>query len=104
MRTNIEIDDALMAEAQKASGQATKKRTVEQALRLMIKLRRQHEVDAAFGKYRWRGNLARSRKGRGAGSLLSTSASGSTSSMAGMRRMSGACARPSARTRSSLGI
>ena len=30
--------DALMAEAQKASGQATKKQTVEQALRLMIKL------------------------------------------------------------------
>jgi Arc/MetJ family transcription regulator len=67
MRTNIEIDDALMAEARKASGHATKRQTVEQALRLMIRLRRQQEVDAAFGKYRWRGNLARSRKGRGAG-------------------------------------
>ena len=67
VRTNIEIDDALMAEAQKVSGQATKKQTVEQALRLMIKLRRQRDVDAAFGKYPWRGNLARSRKGRGAG-------------------------------------
>jgi Arc/MetJ family transcription regulator len=64
MRTNIDIDDALMAEAQKASGQATKKQTVEQALRL-IRLRRQQQVDAAFGKYRWRGDLARSRKGRG---------------------------------------
>jgi Arc/MetJ family transcription regulator len=67
MRTNIEIDDALMAEAQKISGHATKKHTVEQALRLMIRLRRQQEVDSAFGKFRWRGNLARSRKGRGAG-------------------------------------
>jgi Arc/MetJ family transcription regulator len=67
MRTNIEIDDALMAEAQKASGQATKKQTVEQALRLLVRLRRQQEVDRAFGKYRWRGNLARSRKGRGTG-------------------------------------
>jgi Arc/MetJ family transcription regulator len=65
MRTNIEIDDALMAEAQKLSGQATKKQTVEQALRLMIRLTRQQEVGAAFGKYRWRGNLAQSRKGRG---------------------------------------
>jgi Arc/MetJ family transcription regulator len=65
MRTNIEIDDALMAEAQKASGQATKKQTVEEALRLMIRLRRQQEVGAAFGKYRWRGNLGQSRKGRG---------------------------------------
>jgi Arc/MetJ family transcription regulator len=67
MRTNIEIDDALMAEAQKASGHATKKQTVEQALLLMIRLRRQQEVDSTFGKYRWRGNLARSRKGRGTG-------------------------------------
>jgi Arc/MetJ family transcription regulator len=64
MRTNIEIDDTLMAEAQKISGQPTKKQTVEQALRLMIKLRQQEEVRSAFGKYRWRGNLARSRKGR----------------------------------------
>jgi Arc/MetJ family transcription regulator len=65
MRTNIEIDDRLMAQAQKASGQRTKKHTVEQALRLMVRLRRQREVDAAFGKYRWRGSLTRSRKGRG---------------------------------------
>ena len=65
MRTNIEIDDALMAEAQRASGYATKRQTVEHALRLMIRLRRQQEVDLAFGKYRWQGNLARSRKGRG---------------------------------------
>jgi Arc/MetJ family transcription regulator len=65
MRTNIEIDDVLMREAQKVSGHATKKQTVEEALRLMIRLRRQHNVDAAFGKYRWRGNLGRSRLGRG---------------------------------------
>ena len=44
----------------------TRKQTVEEALRLMIRLHRQHEVDAAFGSYRWRGNLARSRTGRGA--------------------------------------
>jgi Arc/MetJ family transcription regulator len=64
MRTNIEIDDTLMAEAQRASGQASKKQTVEQALHLMIRLRRQQEVETAFGKYRWRGNIARSRSGR----------------------------------------
>ena len=55
-----------MAHSPKASGHATKKQTVEEALRLMIRLRRQREVDAAFGRYRWRGNLARSRTGRGA--------------------------------------
>ena len=67
MRTSIEIDDALMEQAQKASGNRNKKQTVEEALRLMVKLRGQQEVDAVFGKYRWRGNLARSRKGRGSG-------------------------------------
>jgi Arc/MetJ family transcription regulator len=67
MRTNIEIDDTLMADAQKVSGQATKKQTVEQALRLTIKLRRQQKVDVAFGKYRRRGELGQSRKGRGTG-------------------------------------
>jgi Arc/MetJ family transcription regulator len=64
VRTTIEIDDDLMSEAQKASRQ-TKKATVEQALRLLVRLRRQDDVGAAFGKYRWRGDLARSRKGRG---------------------------------------
>jgi Arc/MetJ family transcription regulator len=67
MRTNIDIDDTLMAQAQKASGHTTKKQTVEEALRLMVSLRRQQDVDSAFGKYRWRGTLARSRKGRGTG-------------------------------------
>lgn len=33
------------------------------------KLRRQQEVDAAFGQYRWRGDLSRSRRGRGTGSI-----------------------------------
>ena len=67
MRTNIEIDDALMEQAQKASRNRNKKQTVEQALRLMVRLRGQQEIGAAFGKYRWRGTLARRRKGRGKG-------------------------------------
>jgi hypothetical protein len=54
-----------MAEAQEVSGQPTKKQTVEEALRLMIKLRRQEDVRSAFGQYRWSGNLSQSRKGRG---------------------------------------
>jgi Arc/MetJ family transcription regulator len=64
MRTTIDIDDDLMAEARKASGLATRKQTVEQALRLMVKLRRQRDVAAAFGRYPWRGDLTRSRRGR----------------------------------------
>ncbi len=65
MRTYIDIDDTLMAKAQKATGYRTKKQTVEEALRLLVRLRQQREVNAAFGKHRWRGNLARSRQGRG---------------------------------------
>jgi hypothetical protein len=32
---------------------------------LMIRLQRQQQVESAFGKFRWRGDLARGRKGRG---------------------------------------
>ena len=55
----------LMAEAQRASGQTTKKQTVEEALRLKVRSRQQQEVASAFGRYQWHGNLACSRKGRG---------------------------------------
>jgi Arc/MetJ family transcription regulator len=65
MRINIDIDGELMAMAQKASGQPTKQATIEHALRLLIKLRQQKLVDGAFGRYRWRGDLDRSRRGRG---------------------------------------
>jgi Arc/MetJ family transcription regulator len=64
VRTNIDIDDALMAEAQAAAGLSNKKATVENALRLLVRLHRQKEVEAAFGKYRWQGNLRKSREGR----------------------------------------
>jgi len=39
MRINIEIDEVLMANAQRACGLATKKQIVEEASRLMIRLR-----------------------------------------------------------------
>ncbi len=64
MRTNIDIDDTLMAEAQKAAGYRTKKQTVEQALRLVVRLQHHGRLMQLFGKYRWRGNLTRSRQGR----------------------------------------
>jgi Arc/MetJ family transcription regulator len=64
MRININIDDGLTAEARNAFGQASDKQIIEQALRLLVRLDRQQEVRLAFGKYRWRGNLHRSRMGR----------------------------------------
>jgi Arc/MetJ family transcription regulator len=44
MRTNIEIDDKLLKEAMKAAGQTTKRATVEEALRRVIKLDRQRQA------------------------------------------------------------
>ena len=64
MRTSIDIDQTLMAEAQKASGLATKKAAVEEGLRLLIRLKQQEEILQFAGKVTWRGDLAESRKGR----------------------------------------
>jgi Arc/MetJ family transcription regulator len=64
MRTNIEIDDALMTRAVQLSGLKTKRATVEQGLRLLIKLKEQERVGDLFGKIRWEGNLNESRRGR----------------------------------------
>jgi len=57
MRTNIVIDDELMKEARALSGNRTKKSVVEEALRLLIQMKRQKEVQKLFGKLDWQGSL-----------------------------------------------
>ncbi|MGI8927385.1 MAG: type II toxin-antitoxin system VapB family antitoxin [Tepidiformaceae bacterium] len=48
MRTNIEIDDALMTRALEASGLPTKRAVVEEALRLLIRIEAgRHLIDLA---------------------------------------------------------
>jgi Arc/MetJ family transcription regulator len=64
MRTNIEIDDALMGEAMRATGLKTKRGVVEEALRTVIKLKRQAKALDLAGKVRWEGDLNQSRLGR----------------------------------------
>jgi Arc/MetJ family transcription regulator len=64
MRTNIEIDDALMREAIELSGLPTKKAVVEAALRALIRRLRQKEILELAGKVHWSGNLDESREGR----------------------------------------
>jgi hypothetical protein len=50
MRTNIEINDGLIAEAMARGGHATKKAAVEEGLRLLVRLARQREaVEALWG-------------------------------------------------------
>lgn len=57
MRTNIVIDDDLMQRALDSSGLKTKKAVVEEALRLLIKLKGQARLVALKGKVKWEGNL-----------------------------------------------
>jgi Arc/MetJ family transcription regulator len=64
MRTNIDIDGSLMDEAQRATGLSTKKATVEEGLRALIRLKGQEEILSLAGKVKWQGDLAESRKGR----------------------------------------
>lgn len=61
MRTNIDIDDELMALALRASEASTKRGVVEEALRLLIQTRSQAGVRRLRGKVAWQGDLAASR-------------------------------------------
>jgi Arc/MetJ family transcription regulator len=65
MRTNVEIDDHLMKAALKATGQKTKRAAIEEALRTVVRLRKQGEAMRRLrGKIQWTGNLDESRLGR----------------------------------------
>lgn len=64
MRTNIEIDDELMAEAMKATGSTTKRAAVETCLRRIIDLKRQEGIRDLFGKIQWDGDLDEMRLSR----------------------------------------
>lgn len=57
MRTNIEIDDTLMADAMDASGATTKKAAVEQGLQLLIQIKQQSGLKGLRGKLKWEGDL-----------------------------------------------
>lgn len=57
MRTNIEIDDELMAETLRATGLKTKREAVELGLKTLLRLRRQAEIRAFRGKLEWSGDL-----------------------------------------------
>jgi Arc/MetJ family transcription regulator len=57
MRTNIVIDDALMADTLKATGLKTKREVVDLGLRTLLRLRRQAEIRDFRGKLAWEGDL-----------------------------------------------
>lgn len=64
MRTNVVIDDELMAEAMNSTGLTTKKAVIEEALRTLIRLKAQQDIRHLRGQLNWEGNLDEMREGR----------------------------------------
>lgn len=64
MRTNIVIDDKLMADALKASGLSTKKEAVEQGLKLLVRRGQQQDIRKLRGRIKWEGDLEEMRGGK----------------------------------------
>jgi len=64
MRTNIEIDDALMAEAMEALGVTTKREAVDKALRDAVRIKRQLRALDELRGSGWEGNLHDMRKSK----------------------------------------
>ena len=64
MRTNIEIDDKLLAEAIIATGAKTKREAVELGLAALVKLKRQERIRQYRGKLNWEGDLEQMRTDR----------------------------------------
>ena len=62
MRTNIVIDDKLMAQAMRASGARTKKAAVDEALRLLVRIKAQQDLKSLRGKVKWEGDLEEMRR------------------------------------------
>ena len=62
MRTNIVIDDELMEKAINISGNKTKKETVEDALKMYVRIKAQTQIRQYRGKIEWEGDLESMRR------------------------------------------
>lgn len=64
MRTNIVIDDKLMAATLRATGLKTKREAVELGLKTLLRLKQQTDLRKLRGKYDWEGDLDAMRRDR----------------------------------------
>ncbi len=64
MRTNIVLDDDLIEQARQLTGIKTKKELIDEALRIMIRLRQQSQARLLRGKLHWEGDLDELRRSR----------------------------------------
>ncbi len=64
MRTNVDIDDVVMAEVQRLTGIRTKREAVDLALRELVARHRRLGILDLRGKVHWEGDLDASRERR----------------------------------------
>ncbi len=64
MRTNISIDDSLMADVLAATGLKTKREAVEMGLKSLLLLKQQEAIKTFKGKLKWDGDLEQMRADR----------------------------------------
>ena len=64
MRTNIDIDDEIMREAQLLTGARTKREAVDLALRELVARHRRLGILELRGRVHWEGDLSATRRGR----------------------------------------
>jgi len=57
MRTNVVLDDELVAEAMRRTGLTTKRAVIEEALRTLVRLKAQESVRSLRGQLHWEGDL-----------------------------------------------
>lgn len=62
MRTNVVIDDKLMARALRSSGCRTKRSAIESGLRLLVQVNSQKKLRSLRGKITWEGDLEAMRR------------------------------------------
>ncbi|MBV9142569.1 MAG: type II toxin-antitoxin system VapB family antitoxin [Pseudonocardiales bacterium] len=64
MRTTIDIDDDLLAEAAEIAGTTTEESTVETALREFVRRHKVRRVLELWGNFDWEGDLQEMRRSR----------------------------------------
>ena len=57
MRTNVVIDDRLMRQAMESGNYRTKRKTIEEGLRLLLQVNSQKKIRELKGRIRWEGDL-----------------------------------------------
>lgn len=62
MRTNIVIDEQLIQEALQLTGHKTKRKVVDESLKLLVKMEKQKQIRSLRGKLSWEGELEAMRR------------------------------------------